>query len=148
MSATKLLGLALSLAVEAHSGEKDKSGEPYIAHPLRLYKRCTSEHAKLVALLHDAVETDSARPITIERLRTLGFPEPVLEALALLSHEHGDDYSAYIERLAGNALAREVKIYDLEDNMDIRRLKAPLTERDLRRTAKYHRAWSKLKEIA
>ncbi|MCP3138958.1 GTP pyrophosphokinase [Pyxidicoccus xibeiensis] len=133
---------AISLAVEAHRGQRDKAGQPYILHPLRVMMRLDSEAERTVAILHDVVEDT---PYSLERLRGLGYPEDVLAALDALTRRDGETYEAFVERLRPNALARRVKLADLEDNMDVRRL-AAVTPRDAERLARYRAAWARLKE--
>ena len=133
---------ALALAVEAHRGQRDKAGQPYILHPLRVMMRLETDAERTVALLHDLVEDT---PWTLERLRGLGYPEDVLRALDALTRRDGETYEAFIERLRPDALARRVKLSDLEDNMDVRRLTA-VTPKDAERLARYRAAWTRLRE--
>ena len=133
---------AIALAVEAHRGQRDKAGQTYILHPLRVMMRLETEPERMVAVLHDVVE-DS--PWTLERLRGLGYPEEVLGALDCLTKREGETYEAFIERLLPHPLARRVKRADLEDNMDVRRLPA-VTAKDAERLARYRTAWSRLKQ--
>jgi (p)ppGpp synthase/HD superfamily hydrolase len=133
---------AIALAVEAHRGQRDKAGQTYILHPLRVMMRLESETARMVAVLHDVVE-DS--PYTLERLRELGYPGEVLDALDRLTKREGETYEAFIERIRPHPLARKVKLADLEDNMDVRRLPA-VTPKEAERLARYRAAWARLKE--
>ncbi|HZI12549.1 MAG TPA: GTP pyrophosphokinase [Myxococcus sp.] len=137
-----LLEEAIALAVEAHRGQRDKAGQPYILHPLRVMMRLEDEEARTVAILHDVVEDT---PYTLERLRALGYAEPVLSALDALTRRKDETYEAFVERLRPNALARRVKLADLEDNMDVRRL-AAVTPKDTERLARYRAAWARLRE--
>ncbi|WNG50053.1 GTP pyrophosphokinase [Archangium minus] len=132
---------AIALAVEAHQGQRDKAGQTYILHPLRVMFRLETETERMVAVLHDVVE-DS--PWTLERLRELGYPEEVLGALDCLTKREGETYEAFIERVRPHPLARRVKLADLEDNMDVRRL-AAVTSKDAERLARYRAAWARLK---
>ncbi|WP_434387685.1 GTP pyrophosphokinase [Melittangium boletus] len=133
---------ALALALEAHRGQRDKAGQVYLLHPLRVMLRLETETERMVALLHDVVE-DSA--FTLEDLRARGYPAPVLEALALLTRREGESYEAFIQRLRPHPLARRVKLADLEDNMDVRRLPA-VTDKDAARLARYRAAWQSLRD--
>jgi hypothetical protein len=138
---TWVLGHAVSLAADAHVGQLDKAGRPYIEHPLRLMMRATSDEAKMAAVLHDVIE-DS--PWTLEALAREGIPRRVLRALEHLTKRDGERYEDFIERVAEDKLATRVKILDLEDNADLSRLSAP-TEKDLERVAKYERALARLR---
>jgi (p)ppGpp synthase/HD superfamily hydrolase len=133
---------AIALAVEAHRGQRDKAGQTYILHPLRVMMRLEGEAERMVAVLHDVVEDSS---YTLERLRELGYPEEVLGALERLTKREGETYEAFIERVLPHPLARRVKLADLEDNMDVRRLPA-VTAKDAERLARYRAAWSRLKQ--
>ena len=128
---------AVSIAARAHRGQKDKAGAPYLLHPLRMMLRMETEAAMMAAVLHDVVEDTEW---TIERLREAGFSEEVLEAVDCLTHREGESYQEFVERVRTNRIARQVKIADLEDNMNIRRINQ-LAPKDLERMEKYHRAW-------
>ncbi len=131
---------AIAIALEAHQGQRDKAGAPYVLHPLRVMLRLESEPARIAAVLHDVVE-DS--PWTLEGLAREGFSPEVLAALECLTKQKGEVYEAFIERVKTNPLAVEVKRADLLDNLDLLRL-PELSEKDLTRLAKYHRAWKAL----
>jgi len=133
---------ALEIAVEAHKNQKQKNGTPYALHPIRLSLSLESEEQKIVALLHDVVEDTSW---TFEDLEQEGFSKDILAALRLLTHNDGSPYDEYIERLASNPLAKAVKLADLTDNMDFKRIPEP-TENDFARLQKYHRAWRRLQD--
>jgi (p)ppGpp synthase/HD superfamily hydrolase len=132
---------ALEIAVTAHSGQHQKDGTPYVLHPIRLMFSLGNPNARILALLHDVVEdTDT----TFEKIENEGLPAEIMEALRLLTHDPEDSYEAYIERIATNPLARLVKLADLTDNMDIRRIPGPLSDKDFARLKKYHGAWKRL----
>ena len=131
---------ALEIAVEAHKGQLQKNGLPYVLHPLTLMLSVSSVEAKMAAVLHDVVEDTDWE---LKDLETEGFPSSVIEALNCLTHRDKESYDNYIERIRGNSIAREVKLADLKDNMNIRRI-PELKARDLNRLEKYHRAWRRL----
>ncbi|TEU14467.1 MAG: GTP pyrophosphokinase [Anaerolineales bacterium] len=131
---------AILLAVQAHQGQKDKAGAPYILHPLRVMFRMGSDVEMMVAILHDVLEDTQ---YTLLDLQQAGYLEQVLEALDCLTRRENETYEEFIERVETNPLARKVKIADLEDNMDIRRISAP-QEKDMERLKRYRRAWSAL----
>jgi (p)ppGpp synthase/HD superfamily hydrolase len=139
-----LLEKAIALAVAGHAGQLDKANRPYILHPLRLMMRMREEKAQIVAVLHDLVEDTET---TLEDLRLQGFPEEILAALDRLTHRESEDYESYILRIKDNPLASLVKLRDLEDNMDIRRLNHSPSERDWLRLKKYRLAWSVLNDL-
>src|SRR5262245_11286335 len=115
-----LLEKAISIAVEAHRGQKDKVALPYILHPLCVMNRVDSEAEKIVAVLHDVVEDTKW---TFEDLKREGFPDDILKALDCVTKRDGESYEDFITRSESDPIARRVKIADLEDNMDFRRLK-------------------------
>lgn len=128
---------ALEIAVMAHREQREKNGKPYVFHPIRLMMAVETEQAQMAALLHDVVE-DTA--VTMDELVAEGFDKAVIDALRLLTHDDGSPYDAYIERIRHNAIAREVKLADLTDNMNIRRI-PNLKQKDLDRLDKYHRSY-------
>jgi (p)ppGpp synthase/HD superfamily hydrolase len=132
---------ALAIAAEAHQGQLDKAGEPYLLHSMRVMLRVQGDQERLVALLHDVVEDNPAW--TLERLRAEGFADEVVEAVDRLTKREGEPYEATIDRAAGYPLARRVKIADLEDNMVLARIADP-GERDRDRLERYRRAHASL----
>jgi hypothetical protein len=135
---------ALQIAVQAHAGQKDRNGVPYIFHPVRVMTRCTNPDARIVALLHDVVEDTS---VTFKELEREGFSREVLFALRLLTHDPKVPYGEYIEGIAADGVAIEVKLADLEDNSDIRRLQEP-DDKTLARLRKYLAAYQRLGRAA
>jgi len=136
----ELFDHALQIAIQAHRGQKDKSGREYIMHPIRVAERCKDPRAKIVALLHDTIEDTN---VTAEYLRCEGFPDEIINGVLSVTKREGETYDDFVRRAAENVIGREVKIADLEDNMDIRRLKE-ITAEDVARLQKYLRAWQYL----
>lgn len=132
---------ALDLASLKHREQKDKAGMPYFGHIARVANACKTGPAKVVALLHDIIEDTD---VTSEQLEKVGMSEFVIKAVLCLTRKNGEPYDDYIRRAAKNPIAREVKIADLEDNMDVRRLEN-VTEDDFKRMDKYLKAWKCLK---
>lgn len=102
-----------------------------------------SDTEKIVAILHDVVEDTDW---TFERLTQEGFPGEVIEALKCVTKREGEEYEDFVKRSASNKIARNVKLADLEHNMDARRL-SNVTEKDVERLKKYVRAWRFLKGL-
>ena len=140
MNYNELYDKALQIAVQAHAGQKDKAGHDYIMHPMRVSERCGDMQAKIVALLHDTIEDSD---VTADYLREEGFTEEIVEAVLAVTRREEEDYDDYVRRAAQNELGKIVKLADLEDNMDIRRL-PELTDHDVERLRKYLRAWQYL----
>lgn len=140
---SELLRRAIDIAKEAHKGQVDKAGNEYIDHPLRVMVAVHSVSEKIVGVLHDVIEDTDW---TFERLEAEGFTTEIIEALKCVTKLSEDEpYDAFIGRVKTNPLAVAVKIKDLADNMDIRRLNE-LTEKDFTRLQKYHRAYKELEQ--
>ncbi len=135
-----LLEEAIGIALEAHRGQKDRAGAPYILHPLRMMSKAQTDAEKIVAVLHDVVEDSDC---TLEDLRRRGFPGEVLKAVDALTRREGESYEAFVQRAGKDSLARTVKLLDLADNMDLRR-NGKASEEDLERFNRYYRAWLEL----
>lgn len=141
---TPLTKQAMKLCFQAHKEQVDKSGLPYVFHPFHLAEQMTTEYETVVALLHDVVEDT---PYTFEDLRQMGYPEPVLNALALMTHEDDIPYLDYVSALRHDPIARRVKLADLRHNSDLTRLDA-VDARSLARVEKYRKAIALLEDEA
>lgn len=139
----QLYNIAFSIAQSAHMNQQDKGGMPYILHPIRVSQKCKTNNAKIAALLHDVVEDGS---IDFGYLRSKGIPEKVVNAVDSLTRRKDESYKDYIVRISLDTIAIEVKIADLEDNMDISRLDN-LTDKDITRISKYHYFHKYLKDL-
>ena len=132
---------AIEIATEAHKGQYDKAGNDYIGHPLRVMEMGKTENEKIVGVLHDVVEDTDW---TFEALAAEGFSEEVIAALRCVTKlSENENYDDFIERVKKNPLAVAVKINDLSDNMDIRRLPY-LSDKDVKRLKKYLKAYKRL----
>ena len=143
MNWNELYNQALQIAIRAHKGQKDKSGREYVIHPIRVAEQCKNPKAKIVALLHDTIEDTD---VTANYLREQGFPEEIIDGVLSVTKREGETYDDFVKRAAENPIGKEVKKADLEDNMDIRRLKE-ITETDVERLRKYLRAWLYLNNL-
>jgi (p)ppGpp synthase/HD superfamily hydrolase len=124
---------AIEIAARAHAGQIDKAGAPYVFHPLRLMLAVTGQNERMAAVLHDVVE-DTA--VTLDDLRAAGFPPEVIEAVDILTKREGESRLDAAVRASRNPVARVVKLADVEDNMDLRRIADP-TEKDYDRLKEY-----------
>ena len=111
---------AMRLAYSAHHGQSDRSGVPYIFHPLHLAEQMHTESEIVAALLHDVVEDTS---VSLADLEKAGFSPEVIDAVRLLTHDKCVPYMDYINALKENPIARAVKLADLKHNSDLARLK-------------------------
>ena len=128
---------AIAIAAEAHAGQTDKGGSPYILHPLRVMMTSRDgggDPAAIVGVLHDVMEDCPDWPA--ERLAAEGFGPAVMAALDCLTRRPSEDYMTFVERCGRDPIARVVKLADLKDNMDLTRLQSP-SERDLERLERY-----------
>jgi len=140
---TKLTNEAMKIAYAAHHGQVDKGGIPYIFHPIHLAEQMNDEYTTCVALLHDVVEDTD---MTLAQLATI-FPQEVIDALALLTHENGTDYYEYVAKIKTNPIARVVKLADLTHNSDQTRMAGMADPAALKRwEEKYRRAFEILRD--
>ena len=132
---------AIQIATEAHKGQFDKAGREYIGHPIRVMEMGRTEDEKIVGVLHDVIEDTDW---TFERLEAEGFSQEVINALRCVTKtSENENYDDFIDRVKKNPLAIAVKINDLTDNMDIRRLPY-LSDKDVKRLKKYLKAYKRL----
>ncbi len=139
---TDMTKAAMVLAYEAHHGQLDKGGVPYIFHPIHLAEGMEDEVSATVALLHDVVEDT---PWTLEALAGR-FPGEVTQALRLLTHEKGVPYEDYVRAIRDNPIAKAVKLADLRHNSDQTRLGAVSPEKAAQLRQKYEKAFRILEE--
>ncbi len=128
---------AIAIASEAHAGQVDKGGQPYILHPLRLMFALDDPTDRIVAVLHDVVEDGDISPDDLQF--GCGFSPEIAAAVDALSRRKGETYEDFITRAGANPIARRVKLADLEDNSDMKRIPNP-TQKDWDRARKYARA--------
>lgn len=117
--AAKLLDKAASICINKHAGQRDKMGRAYFQHPMRVAMRCHSDDQKIVALLHDTIEDTD---VTVEYLLAEGFPQYIVDGILSVTKREGESYKDFVARAALNPLGREVKLHDIEDNLDVLRL--------------------------
>ena len=130
---TQLTKKAMRIAFDAHKDQVDRSGVPYIFHPMHLAEQMTDEERTCAALLHDVVEDTD---LTFEDLAEQGIPETVIAALKLLTHDDAVPYLEYVGNIKENPIAASVKLADLRHNSDLTRLDA-VSQKDLDRVKKY-----------
>ena len=115
---TDLTIKAMNLAYNAHHGQFDKGGVPYIFHPIHLAETMDDEISTCVALLHDTVEDTDVTPEDLAK----EFPAEVVNAVRLLTHEENVDYFDYVRAIKQNPVAVKVKLADLAHNGDPKRI--------------------------
>jgi (p)ppGpp synthase/HD superfamily hydrolase len=140
---SSLLQTAIELAVKAHRAGEDPPGEPYIIHPLRVLMSVSqaddshqNNDLRVVAVLHDVLERGD---MTEKKLLAAGIPAKLVRAVRLLTHRKTVSYADYVVRLKSNPLACAVKIADLLDNADLRRVtfRGAKANKDSRRVIRY-----------
>ena len=139
------LEATLALALGKHWGQVDKAGAPYILHPIRVMLRMKGDDERRVALLHDVVEDCG---VSREQLVAMGYPRREVEAVLALTKlpAEEDDYPSFIRRVSTNPLAARVKLGDLEDNLDLSRLKR-VDAKAKKRLEKYEAAKTYLTQV-
>ena len=111
---TELTNKAMRLAYDAHHGQLDYNGIPYIFHPLHLAEQMDDETSCCAALLHDVVEDT---PMTLEELSG-EFPAEIIHVVDLLTHRDTDDYFTYLAKIKTHPIAVKIKLVDIAHNSD------------------------------
>lgn len=141
---SELLAKAINIAIEAHKGQTDYSGVPYIVHVMNVMRAGRTDAEKIVGVLHDVVEDTDW---TFDALLKEGFPTEIVDALRCVTKISEDEpYDDFIERVKINPLAAAVKINDLTDNMDVRR-EDEINDYVVNRLRKYLKAYKELTKI-
>lgn len=138
-----MINKALKIIEQAFNDKTDKGGYSYISHLKRVSVWFHHEEYVVVSLLHDLLEDC---PEWDEKTLRLEFSSKIVDAIVCLTKIKGEPYSSYLNRVKSNEISIRVKIKDLEDNMDIKRLKE-ITDKDLKRLQKYHKAWLELTNL-
>ena len=125
-----------------HHGQRDKVGAAYFQHPMRVAMKCEKDEEKIVALLHDTIEDTDVTP---DWLLAQGFSMDIVKAVLSVTRNPGEDYQEFVERAKKNPIGRMVKIHDLEDNLNVLRLKE-VTPEMAERLTKYLKALEYLKK--
>lgn len=133
---TEMTKKAMKLCFAAHKDQTDKSGVPYVFHPIHLAEQMDTEETVIAALLHDVVE-DTA--YTVQDIADMGFSRKITDALALLTHDEQVSYMEYISWVKENEIAKAVKLADLKHNSDLSRLDV-VSDKSLARMKKYEEA--------
>ena len=143
MNLNEQLKVAIELAISAHDGELDKHNErPFIEHPFRVMNAGQTLEEKIVGVLHDVIENTEW---TLDQLSEKGFSGEIVDGVDAMSKRENEPYDDYMQRVLKNPVAKRVKMNDLTDNMDIRRLSVVSNE-DIDRLNKYLKAYKQLTE--
>lgn len=106
--------LAQKFAMHAHAGQVDKAGRPYYLHVLRVSGAGRTVAEQIVGALHDVLEDTKTTRLEIK----LRFGDEILDAVVAMTHASGETYMDFVRRAAENSIARQVKKYDLRDNIN------------------------------
>ena len=132
----RLLSLAIKVATEAHEGQLDKGGNPYILHPQAVAASLDNTENKIVAYLHDVIEDTD---VTLDELEKLGFTYRIVNSVRILTKSKDISYDDYLKSVKKDSNAWHVKMADIRHNMDISRIPEP-TAKDFSRIEKYKKA--------
>jgi len=118
----KALQAAIAYAAVNHAGQVDRGGEPYLWHPLRVGMRLLPDvDAAILGILHDVVEDTSATLADVAM--EFNADAEFIADLDALTHRKGEEtYAEYLGRIERRPRAKLVKIADISDNLDQRRL--------------------------
>lgn len=118
---------ALEIVTTLFENDVDKGGMPYILHIIYVYRHVNTIEEKVIALLHDVIED---KKVSEKDLIEIGFPEKIVTDVSLLTRVKPIDYQEYIDNIVkkGTRDALNVKLADLENNMDISRISNPTVE--------------------
>lgn len=143
MKKGELLGKMLVIATNAHAGQYDRGGNPYILHPMKVmhYLKSDDEELQCIALGHDVIEDTN---VSYKDLREAGMTDRIIDGIRALTKQPGQTYEEYKDGVFANRDAMLVKMADLRHNTDIRRLKG-VTDKDIARMAKYHTFFMELR---
>lgn len=131
----ELVARAHALAAAAHAGQTDKAGKPYITHPERVAAGFSDPTLVAIALLHDVVEDSDWTVAALAK----EFGSEIAAEVDALSRRDGESYEDFVRRAGSRSLARQVKLADLRDNLDVTRT-LEMNENNRARVERYRRA--------
>lgn len=136
---------AMNLVDIHFKDKKDKGGNPYTEHLIYVMQNVETTEEKVIALLHDIIEDTD---ITEEEILGFGIHQIFIDAIKILTKRTNESYDEYINRIieSKNQLAINVKVVDLEHNMNLNRLKI-VTNEDILRKEKYKQAYNKISPL-
>lgn len=133
----KMLETAINIAVMAHKGQIDLSGQPYILHPLAVMNMVDTTDEKIIAVLHDVLEDTK---ITSNNLYYRGISYPLIFVIERLTKNDKESNENYINNVCKCKFARKIKIADIKHNMSWDRLGQLPEEKVIKLTKKYTRS--------
>jgi (p)ppGpp synthase/HD superfamily hydrolase len=134
---------SLQSAELAHEGQIDKSGVPYIFHPIAVSQSFEiGSKRSTVALLHDTVEDTDMDLAVIQHY----FGKDIAGAVDAITHRKGESYMDYLARVKANPIALDVKFADIAHNTSEERLSKLDQKTQDRLRKKYKKALDFLRE--
>ncbi len=144
-----LLSNFIILATNAHAGQYDRAGQPYILHVLKvlqnvheLFGDLVDEELECIAVSHDLIEDTNT---TIEDMIKIGGTQRVVNAILALTKKSNQSYDLYVQSVLSNEDAMRVKLADIKHNVDLTRLKK-ITEKDKERQHKYIKLYNEIEQ--
>lgn len=135
----------------------DKAGKPYIEHLYRVSGKMSTIEGKVAGFLHDVVEDIDG--VDFDDLVSIGIPINVIDVLKLVTKEKCECVLTKEEKLekynkeinniinSGNKIAIELKISDMNDNYDPKRLEELSYEKQEWFNKKYGENIKKLRKV-
>lgn len=150
LKGVEILAIAEQIARNAHDGQQDKAGFAYIGHPERVAQNLLYQYGgeygqalAAIGWLHDVLEDT---PVTSEFLYDNGLPASIVRAVEDLTRREGQTGSQYYFTVRYSPMGLPVKLADIADNSNARRLSMLDSETQLRLIKKYSRAIEELTE--
>ena len=112
---------ALLLVSDLFKDKRDKAGDPYINHLIRVSVKLDTDELKIAGLLHDVLEDTD---VNKEMLSELGFSKRIIEIVSGVTNIKGLDYNSKIKKIidSGDIDVIKLKYSDMSDNADKDRL--------------------------
>ena len=144
MKKGEMLSKIIVIATNAHAGQFDKAGLPYIMHPMTVMYLLNSDDEELNcgAIGHDLFEDTD---VTAADLREEDISERVIDMIYGVTKMPGESYEEYKAKVKAHPDRIKIKKADLRHNSDLRRLKG-VSEKDCARTVKYLLFYDELNE--
>lgn len=138
---------ALKLVSIIFQDKKDKEGEPYINHLIRVSKKLKNHNTRVAGLLHDTIE--DIEYMSFNSLTELKFNDEIIELIRLVTKDPSLNYHDQITKIivSNNIEAIKLKYADMSDNYDLERLKKLSPEQQEYFHHKYGPEIIRLKEI-
>ena len=112
---------ALLLVSDLFKDKRDKAGDPYINHLIRVSVKLDTDELRIAGLLHDVLEDTD---VNKEMLSELGFSKRIIEIVSGVTNIKGLDYDSKIKKIIDNGDIDVIKLKysDMSDNADEGRL--------------------------